>query len=128
MNISALVLFFCLHTWWRLNRFIFSWIGKHSIDQFNIQLPAIDQVRDVSRALQTCTMDLFAKMVCKVNLKTLTIATKSSTLDAWMGQNVPLQTYYTSTKQFLKFKRRYLPYSKENIESFNQLSPFWSLG
>ena len=127
MNISALVLFFCLHTWWRLNRFTFSWIGKHSIDQFNIQLPAIDQVRDVSRALQTCTMKLFAKIVCKVNLKTLTIATESSTLDAWLRQNVPLQTY-TSTTQFLKFKRRYLPYSKENIESFNQLSPFWSLG
>lgn len=46
------------------------------------QLPELGLVRGLYRALETSSMELFAKMVSKVNLKLLAVFTKGSNLDA----------------------------------------------
>ena len=51
-----------------------SWIGK--------QVPALEQVRDVIRALQTFTAELFAEINSNVNIRTFTILEKWFILDA----------------------------------------------
>ena len=51
-----------------------SWIGK--------QVPALEQVRDVIRALQTFTAELFAEINSNVNIRAFTILEKWFILDA----------------------------------------------
>ena len=51
-----------------------SWIGK--------QVPALEQVRDIIRALQTFTAELFAEINSNVNIRAFTILEKWFILDA----------------------------------------------
>ena len=51
-----------------------SWIGK--------QVPALEQVRDVIRALQTFTAEIFAEINSNVNIRAFTILEKWFILDA----------------------------------------------
>ena len=46
------------------------------------KLPALEYVKDAIRALQTSTMERFAKIVSNVNLKTLTVLAKRHILDS----------------------------------------------
>ena len=46
------------------------------------KLPALEYVKDAIRALQTSTMERFAKIVGNVNLKTLTVLAKRHILDS----------------------------------------------
>ena len=49
------------------------------------KLPALEYVKDAIRALQTSTMERFAKTVSNVNLKMLTVLAKRHILDSWLG-------------------------------------------
>ena len=51
-----------------------SWIEK--------QVPALEQVRDIIRALQTFTAELFAEINSNVNIRAFTILEKWFILDA----------------------------------------------
>ena len=46
------------------------------------KLPALEYVKDAIRALQTSTMERFAKTVSNVNLKMLTVLAKRHILDS----------------------------------------------
>ena len=46
------------------------------------KLPALEYVKDAIRALQTSTMERFAKIVSNVDLKTLTVLAKRHILDS----------------------------------------------
>ena len=46
------------------------------------KLPALEYAKDAIRALQTSTMERFAKIVSNVNLKTLTVLAKRHILDS----------------------------------------------
>ena len=58
------------------------------------KLPVVEQSKCLFSALQTSMIKLFAKIVCKVNLKLLTILEKRSNLDASLGSEcVPAAGY-----------------------------------
>ena len=53
-------------------------------ETFNM-LPALEQVRDIIRALQTSMMVILTKIVTNVSLKMLNILAKRLILDTWLG-------------------------------------------
>ena len=82
------------------------------------QLPKLGLVRGLFRALETSSMELFAKMVSKVNLKLLAVFTKGSNLDAWIN----LERAPANVTQFQKLTQRYtLTASKVQIILINYL-------
>ena len=67
-NVNTCIIFlWCLRSWWRQNWFIYLHL---------VSCLLLKKVRGVTRALQMSTMDFFWKIVCNVNLKTLTFLTK----------------------------------------------------
>ena len=79
VNISVLVIFWCLYIWWRQDCFICLWIVKHWTNA------CVRQVRGEIRALQTSMMVLSTKVVRNINLKTLTTLAKRLILVAWLS-------------------------------------------
>ena len=79
-----------------------------------------EQVRWIIRALQTSTMELFAKGVSCVNVKTLTILVKRSILDGLSPEYISPDGYKTDRI----IETELSPWQQIKMESFNQLFPF----
>ena len=58
------------------------------------QLPPLEQVRDVIRALQTSLMVLLTKLVSNINLKTSNILAKRLILNAWLSPGYVSADWY----------------------------------
>ena len=98
--------------WWCQNWFIYSWIEKDLI-------ACIRTYQRCYQPLQKSTMQFFGKIVSNANLNTLTILTKSSIWDGWLGTECFSAGEYNTA---FKIQAEIFLWQQVKIESF------WSLG
>ena len=65
--------------------------STHAFGNIYYQLPALEQVRVVNRALKVSMMVLLAKIVVNVNFKDANYSRKRLILDAWLGPEAVVQ-------------------------------------